>query len=64
MTQDGVTITIKDIVGNGGGKGTIDLGTLAVTSELAAELRAEMTATGDPAPTKMEMATLQKVRPL
>ncbi len=63
-TQDGVTIEVKDIIGNGGGKGSIDLGKLAITSELAAEFRSEMTATGDPSPTKMEMATLMNVRPL
>jgi hypothetical protein len=64
ITQSDITIEVKDIVGNGGGKGTVDLARLAVTSELAAEFRSEMQTPGDPAPTKMKMATLMKVRPL
>jgi hypothetical protein len=64
VQQGDIAIEVKDIVGNGGGKGSIDLGKLVIGSELAAEFRSEMTATGDTAPTKMEMATLMKVRPL
>ncbi len=65
VTQQGVTIAIEDIVGSGGGKGSIDLATLAVTSELAAELRSRMKATGeDQEPTNMTMTTKQSVRPL
>lgn len=64
IKQSDITIEVKDLVGNGGGKGTVDLAKLAVTSELAAEFRSEMRTDGDPAPTKMEMATLMRVRPL
>lgn len=62
IKQGDVTITVKDVVGNGGGKGTIDLAKLAVTGELAAEFRSEMSAAGDPAPTKMNMTTLMKIQ--
>lgn len=62
--QGDVMIDVKDLVGNGMGKGTIDLGRLDITSELGAELRSLMSAPGDPTPTKMEMATLLRVRPL
>ena len=55
VQQGGMTIDVKDIVGTGAGKGTVDLGKLAITSELAAEFRSEMTATGETTPTKMTM---------
>jgi hypothetical protein len=58
------TVDVKDITGTGGGKGTIDLGTLAVTSVLFAELRTKMSSPGDTAPTAMTMATATKVNPL
>jgi len=61
IKQGEVTIEVKDLVGNGGGKGSVDLRKLAISSELAAEFRSAMTATGDTEPTKMEMATLVKV---
>ena len=65
VTQQGVTIEIEDIVGSGAGKGSLDLATLAVTSELAAELRSRMKATGeDEQPTNMTMSSKQTVRPL
>jgi hypothetical protein len=65
VTQQDVTIEIKDIVGSGAGKGSIDLGTLAVTSELAAELRSRMKAAAhDQDATSMTMRTRQLVRPL
>ncbi len=64
IKQSDITIEVKDIVGNGGGKGTVDLAKLMVTSELAAEFRSEMRTEGDIEATKMEMATLMKVRPL
>jgi hypothetical protein len=57
-------VDVKGITGHGAGKGTVDLTTLAVTSELFAQLQAEMTSPGDVEPTKMEMATLSKVRPV
>ena len=63
IKQSDITIAVTDIVGNGGGKGSVDLAKLAVTSDLAAEFRSEMRTEGDPAPTKMQMTTLMKVRP-
>jgi hypothetical protein len=64
VAQGDTTIQVQDIIGNGGGRGSVDLGTLEINSDLAAEFRSAMTASGDTAPTKMEMATLMKVRPL
>lgn len=64
IQQSDITIEVKDIIGHGGGSGTVDLARLAVTSELAAEFRSEMRTAGDPEATKMEMATLMRVRPL
>jgi len=64
VKQDDVTVEIKDIVGTGTGKGTIDLATLATTSELSAELRSEMTATGESAATPMRMKMTTSVRSL
>jgi hypothetical protein len=64
VKQDELVIEVKDIIGNGVGKGTIDLATLGITSELGANLRSEMSAAGDEVATKMEMATLVRVRPL
>jgi len=64
VVQGDIKVTVEDIVGNGGGKGNVDLGKLRIWSELAAEFRSSMTASGDTSPTKMEMATLMKVQPL
>ena len=61
VKQDDVTVEVKDIVGSGAGKGTIDLATLATTSELSAELRSEMTATGETQPTSMRMKSVTTV---
>jgi len=63
VKQGELTIMVKDVVGNGGGKGTIDLAHLAITSELAAEFRAEMSEASDTQPTKMKMATRMRVQP-
>lgn len=64
VVQGDITVKVQDIVGNGGGKGNVDLTKLRIWSELAAEFRTSMTATGDTSPTKMEMATVMKVQPL
>lgn len=64
VKQGDLTIEVKDILGNGGGKTRIDLAKLAVTSDLAAEFRSVMTAAGDPQPTTMTMTTVSKVKPL
>jgi hypothetical protein len=58
------TVDVKDITGTGGGKGTVDLSTLAITSVLFAELRTKMSSPGDTEPTEMTMATATKVKPL
>jgi hypothetical protein len=58
------SVKVEDITGSAAGKGTVDLGTLAVTSELLSELRTKMTAPGDVEPTEMTMATMTKVKPL
>ncbi len=58
------SLVVKGITGRGSGKGTVDLVTLAATTELIADLQSEMTAPGETAPTKMEMASMTKVRPL
>lgn len=63
VTQADMKIDVKDIVGQGSGKGTIDLRTLSVSSELISELRSVMSAPGDVEPTKMTMATMTKVSP-
>lgn len=57
-------VEVKDITGTGGGKGTVDLTTLAVTSEIIAELRTKMSAPGDVEPTPLTMATITKVKTL
>jgi len=55
------SMDMKDIVGTGKGKGTIDLATLAMTSELDTDFRSDMTAPGETAPTPMRMQTTTKV---
>lgn len=63
VVQGDISVSVKDIVGNGGGKGNVDLTKIRIWSELAAEFRTTMTASGDTSPTKMEMATVMKVQP-
>lgn len=63
VKQDDLSVEIKDIVGTGEGKGTIDLETLAITNELTSQLRSAMQATGETAPTKMTMAIATRVTP-
>jgi len=58
------SVEVKDITGASGGKGSIDLTTLAITSELAAELRTKMSAPGDSEPTQLTMTTTTKVKSL
>jgi hypothetical protein len=65
IARDGSdSLEVKDIVGTGGGRGTIDLVTLGITSELVSELRTKMISPGEPEPTEMTMATITKVRSL
>lgn len=58
------SVDVKDITGTSGGKGSIDLATLAITSELGAELRTKMSAPGDAEPTPLTMTTVTKVKSL
>jgi hypothetical protein len=64
VKQEDMDVAIKDIVGSGAGKGTVDLAKLTVTSELQAALHTEMTATGDTEPTKLDMTTHTRIQPL
>jgi len=63
LKQGELSVAIKDITGTGAGKGTIDLGTLALTSELATEFRSVMQAPGEPEATQMTMAIKTRVTP-
>jgi hypothetical protein len=60
----GGSLAVKGITGRGTGKGTVDLVTLSATTEMIADLQSEMTAPGETEPTKMEMASMTRVRPL
>jgi hypothetical protein len=64
VAQGDSRIAVTDIVGSAGGKGSIGLATMRVTSELLAELRSEMKADDDETATRMTMVTVSRVRPL
>jgi hypothetical protein len=63
INQDGLTVDIKDVTGTGTGKGSIDLDTLALTSELATEFRSAMQAGGEGSATPMKMSIVTRVTP-
>lgn len=63
LTQGDLSVEIKDITGTGTGKGTINLQTLAVSSELATELRSAMQAIGEGSATPMTMNVVTRVTP-
>lgn len=63
VTQAGMTVEIKDIIGTGTGKGSIDLRTLAITNELTTQFRSEMQTPGEPAATPMRMDMTMRVSP-
>lgn len=63
VTQEGLRIDIEDITGVGRGKGTLDLSSLVVDSELTSELRNTMQASGESAPTRMKMEIATRVTP-
>jgi hypothetical protein len=64
MVQQGeMGVEVKDITGTGQGKGTVDLRTLAITSELAAEFRSTMKAPGETTAMPMRMAITTRVAP-
>jgi len=63
LKQGELTVDIKDVTGTGAGKGTIDLRTLALTSEIDTEFRSAMQAHGEPDATPMKMTISTKVAP-
>jgi hypothetical protein len=63
IQEGGLTVDIKNIVGTGRGKGTLDLRTLAMTSELTTELRSAMQAPGEAEPMQMKMVIATRVAP-
>lgn len=63
IQQGDLTVDIKNIVGTGHGSGTIDLRTLAITSELTTELRSAMQVPGEAQPTQMKMVIATRVAP-
>lgn len=63
LTQGDLSVEIKDVTGSGTGKGTINLQTLALSSELVTELRSAMQAVGESSATPMTMTIVTKVTP-
>jgi hypothetical protein len=63
IKQGDLTVEMKDITGTGEGKGSIDLRTLALTSELATEFRSAMQAGGEGSATPMRMGIVTRVTP-
>jgi hypothetical protein len=63
LQQGDLSVEMKDVTGTGHGKGSIDLKSLALTSELATEFRSTMQATGEAAPTPMKMVIVTHVTP-
>ncbi|HEY5928377.1 MAG TPA: DUF6263 family protein [Kofleriaceae bacterium] len=63
VKQGDLSVDIKDVIGTGGGKTTVDLGTLAVTSELTTEMRSTMQAAGESEITPMKMSIATRVTP-
>ncbi|HEY5944828.1 MAG TPA: DUF6263 family protein [Kofleriaceae bacterium] len=58
-----LSVEIKDITGKGTGKGTIDLATLGLTSQLESNFRSQMQAPGEGSATQMTMGIVTKVTP-
>jgi hypothetical protein len=63
IKQDDLSVEMKDVTGMGHGKGTIDLKTLAHTSELGTEFRSAMQASGEGSATPMKMVIVTRVTP-
>ena len=63
VKQADLALDVKDITGTGEGKGTLDLRTLALTSELTTEFRAQMQAPGESAPTPMRLSITTRAAP-
>jgi hypothetical protein len=63
LQQGDLSVDIKDVTGTGSGKGSIDLRTLALTSELATEFRSAMQAGGEGSATPMKMGIITRVTP-
>jgi hypothetical protein len=58
-----MTVDITGITGTGRGKGTIDLRTLAVSSELTSNFRSSMKASGESQALPMQMTITTHVTP-
>jgi hypothetical protein len=63
VEQGELGVEVKDITGTGKGKGTVDLRTLAITSELATEFRSTMKAPGEATAMPMRMSITTRVAP-
>lgn len=63
VAQGGMTVDITGITGTGRGKGTIDLRTLAVSSELTSNFRSSMKASGESQALPMQMTITTHVTP-
>jgi Family of unknown function (DUF6263) len=63
IRQGELAVDIKDVVGTGSGKGTIDLRTLAMTSELTSELRSTMQSPGEAQAMPMKLTIATHVAP-
>jgi len=61
VTQNGTTVRVSGLRGEGTGKGTVDLARLALDAELAHEMSSEMSAQDQTARMRMKMAT--RIRP-
>lgn len=63
VSQGGMTVEITDITGTGTGTGTIDLRTLAVSSDLTSQFRSSMKAGGETSALPMAMTITTHVAP-
>lgn len=63
LKQGDLSVDITDITGTGSGKGTVDLHSLAFSSELSQELRSSMQAAGEGSATPMTMTIATRVTP-
>ena len=63
IKQGDLSVDVKDVTGTGSGKTSVDLRTLAVTSELSTEFRAAMQAKSESAGTPMKMSITTRVAP-
>ena len=60
VAENGMSASIKDIGGGGGGQGTVDLASMTMKGEVTAEFRGTMMSQGSAAPLKMAMKLTMK----